>query len=122
MVGCIGVRSIWTVGAGQVRLIELLVSMMLSPRTPMVRAVGVALIPLVAVLPSVGVAVVPCRTLPMPAVSAAVGGAAPGMGVMPSIRPVSPGQGAGSTQGQDQAPHQEYAPPFFQVHLQILPF
>ena len=34
-------------------------------------------IPLVVVLPSVGVAVVPCRTLPMPAVSVTLGGASP---------------------------------------------
>jgi hypothetical protein len=72
------------------------------------RAVGGVVIPLVAVLPAVSVAVIPCGTLPMPAVSAAVGDVAPEIGVMPTHRPVSPGQGAGGAQGHNQPRHQDY--------------
>jgi hypothetical protein len=114
---------------------ELSVSLMLSPSTLMIRAVSVAMIPLVVVLPlvavlpgvsaavliTVGVAVIPGGTLPMPAVGAALGDVAPEIGLISTRRPVIPGQGAGSTQGHEQPRHQHYTPPFFQVHSPILP-
>jgi hypothetical protein len=87
----------WSVGAAQVRVMNLPVSLMLSPRTSMIRALGIAVIPLIAVLQAIGVASAPSGTLPMPAVSGAVRGATPEIGVMPGNRPVTPGQGAGST-------------------------